>query len=653
MLEDERSFRGEYDHSEPTLAAFREWLRQRFGSLEVLNRSWETAFETWDQVRPLTQAQFREQGRDPGNLGIWLDFRLFMGEVWADWTRYALEVVKEVVPDGEVGLAGIFRPGIWSGVDFWQAAKHARVGGRYNGLQEEWYRSFAPGSAVGQWGGYRPRLPTASNMLHPWRQLFHEGHFVWYYKYYANPGAAYQGVFNGDGTLHGMYEALQAEHRAIRRGIGRLLLGSEWLDDGIRFPYSQSTILANEFLGLPRTVYAMKTAVEDLGFQHRFLSYEQIAAGEPLSKDRGARLLFLPAITCLSREETDAIREFVARGGVLAADRLAGTRDEHGRLWPRGSPLDEVFGIDRSGAGEPLTGPVVFHGKAPERLRGLGSKPASPSPACGWPAPRPGAPVPAGRRWPLIHRHGKGRAIYLNLDVAGYSGLRGGGAVRPELITESRGEDDLLGALDGIFRSVLAEAGIRRPRVVVAPKDGTGSLGESFYWANGGHLYFGFRPTVRTSVEAQMEWEREGHVYDVRTGRYHGLTKQVDLTVRPGRALVLSHLPYRVTALKVRTGRPEGTAYRPGETVEVTLRVATSEEIRGARPAKHVIRVDVTGPAGEEAGAHGGNFDAPGGELELSLPLALNAPEGAWTLRARDVASGVTAVRRFEVVPAE
>ena len=48
-----------------------------------------------------------------------------------------------------------------------------------------------------------------------------------------------------------------------------------------------------------------------------------------------------------------------------------------------------------------------------------------------------------------------------------------------------------------------------------------------------------------------------------------------------------------------------------------------------------------------------GNFDAPGGDLELRLPLALNAPEGAWTLRVRDVASGVTAVRRFEVVPAE
>ncbi len=62
-------------------------------------------------------------------------------------------------------------------------------------------------------------------------------------------------------------------------------------------------------------------------------------------------------------------------------------------------------------------------------------------------------------------------------------------------------------------------------------------------------------------------------MYDVRTGRYHGFTKRIDLTVKPGRALVLSHLPYRVAGLELITGRPEGTPYRPGETVEVTVRV--------------------------------------------------------------------------------
>lgn len=104
--------------------------------------------------------------------------------------------------------------------------------------------------------------------------------------------------------------------------------------------------------------------------------------------------------------------------------------------------------------------------------------------------------------------------------------------------------------------------------------------------------------------------------------------------------------------LELITGRPEGTAYRPGETVKVTVRVSASAEIRGTRPPKHMIRVEVTGRRRRGRSSRrqlrrprrqGGAAPAPGPQRA----------EGAWTLRARDVASGVTAVRRFEVVPAE
>ena len=96
---------------------------------------------------------------------------------------------------------------------------------------------------------------------------------------------------------------------------------------------------------------------------------------------------------------------------------------------------------------------------------------------------------------------------------------------------------------------------------------------------------------------------------------------EADRPDRPGRrALVLSHLPYRVARLELRTGRPEGTAHRPGETVEVTVPSGRLGRMRGARPGKHVIRVDVTNPAGEEAGADGGNFAPPAAGWSCALP---------------------------------
>jgi hypothetical protein len=43
------------------------------------------------------------------------------------------------------------------------------------------------------------------------------------------------------------------------------------------------------------------------------------------------------------------------------------------------------------------------------------------------------------------------------------------------------------------------------------------------------------------------------------------------------------------------------------------------------------------------------NLPAPDGKAVLVLPLALNDPAGHWTLKARDVATGTSAIKRFQV----
>jgi beta-galactosidase GanA len=39
---------------EHTLAAFRDWLRTQYRSLEALNREWKTDFKEWNAVVPYT-----------------------------------------------------------------------------------------------------------------------------------------------------------------------------------------------------------------------------------------------------------------------------------------------------------------------------------------------------------------------------------------------------------------------------------------------------------------------------------------------------------------------------------------------------------------------------------------------------------------------
>ena len=44
----------DYDFSPSALAAFREWLRTRYASLDALNVQWDTSFASWEAVTPFT-----------------------------------------------------------------------------------------------------------------------------------------------------------------------------------------------------------------------------------------------------------------------------------------------------------------------------------------------------------------------------------------------------------------------------------------------------------------------------------------------------------------------------------------------------------------------------------------------------------------------
>lgn len=72
------------DYSDAAAAAFREWLRRRYGTIERLNEAWLTAF--WSQ----RYAEFAEVlpprlAPTDANPGAELDFRRFSSDTWRDW----------------------------------------------------------------------------------------------------------------------------------------------------------------------------------------------------------------------------------------------------------------------------------------------------------------------------------------------------------------------------------------------------------------------------------------------------------------------------------------------------------------------------------------------------------------------------------------
>ena len=82
--------------------------------------------------------------------------------------------------------------------------------------------------------------------------------------------------------------------------------------------------------------------VEDLGLHADFVSYEQIESGELIRQ--GYKVLLLPQSVAMSAAECRKIEAFARAGGVVVADNMAASMDEHGRRLPAGQ-LDELFGV--------------------------------------------------------------------------------------------------------------------------------------------------------------------------------------------------------------------------------------------------------------------------------------------------------------------
>ena len=83
-------------------------------------------------------------------------------------------------------------------------------------------------------------------------------------------------------------------------------------------------------------------ALNDLGLQFDFVSYDQVEKGQ-LSKGK-YKVFILPFSMALSPREVEAITEFAQQGGIVIADAAAGMMDDHCAWQPDGL-LNDFFGI--------------------------------------------------------------------------------------------------------------------------------------------------------------------------------------------------------------------------------------------------------------------------------------------------------------------
>ena len=589
----------DYDFSDQSLEAMRRWLRERYSTLDDLNRQWGTTFTSWDLVTPMTTSMAMKRTDD--NFSSWADFKEWMDIAFAQAVKMGVDAVRSADPDAYAGIEGAQMPG-WGGYDYYRLSQSVNAIEPYDiGNNIEILRSINPSIAV---------LTTAFAQG-PW-----EKQRIWYELLHGNRGIIIwddkHGFIAQDGKIGERGREVEPYYNELRKGVGALLINSTRLADPIAIHYSQASMrnewmlaqkpkgeawamrrsssderLDNDFLRLRESYCRL---IEDAGLQYNFVAYRQVEQGELLK--RGYRVLILPRSSALSAAEVREIRAFVEQGGTLIADGTPGAFDEHSRRLEK-PQLDDLFG---GGSNGPAT----------------------------------------------AHSFGRGQAISLHADTLNYHQNR--------LISKE-------GEVFQLMRELLGRSGVH-PEFTVTDDAGQPVVGvETHSFRNGAVEIVGLltNPQLRVDEMGPPQFKsnerfeharklkvalpREMYVYDVRAAESLGKRKDLNVTLDPYEPRIFAMSAVEIPELETRAP----ARLRRGECGEIGFHFDRTPA------ATHILHVDVTDPSGKVIDYYSGNIIASQGRAEKLLPLALNDAAGKWQIRVRDLMSGQTKSSTVEV----
>lgn len=528
------------DNHPQSLVWFRNWLRNKYQTINSLNKSWNTDFKSFDEVMPKSFEEVRKKARKPPisawNLAPWMDFRQFMdfqfASVLSELTRYT----NSLDPKTPAGFVGGQGPGPWGGYDYAKLSRAVQWMEDYNiHSSNEILRSF--------WNEERrPIMKTFFSTKDPKLDSW----FLWYYMLHGNQAviAWPEEWFRSGGNEIAPYIlANKNTFEEIQGKVSEPIVNPKTLfdPDPIGIYYSHPSLQAgwamdaivhdkswvnrngsidnkNQTMGILRNVWCK--VLEDLGFQYDFISYLDVEE-ESVKLNKKFRVIILPKTVCLSEKEAQTLKEFVHHGGILIADYLCGIMDQQGRGREKGI-LDDLFGIVRDESagymngvglteidGEKYEQPFLkrfTHYDGAYRFQDIVVFERGTRHRAGI----KGIEIKGGLG--LFHRasvlienqFGKGRTFYLNLAPLEYWD--------PERRFSNYG---------GNFRKIVSDmmnaAGLS-PRIKIYENDHVTNMIEPLYWRNGNNHYIGL---IKNPTE-QKELPRLGKFSEVQ-----GITGQV------------------------------------------------------------------------------------------------------------------------------
>jgi hypothetical protein len=621
-------------YSPSSMKIFYNWIKEKYKTLDNLNKEWGTSFKTWESVKPMTEAE----AKDRHNLAPWSDFREHMENVWTGFMKKMKDIKDKKCPKAMFSICGVQGGHPYSGYNWWKLRDVFDFVMPYTSTAV--LRSFNPKGKYGTYTGYR--IDPVQQDKDSWR-FFFDGQFVFSYFLSTYP------VLPDLSISHIYADPIRKNMKRFGEGIGKLFIDTKRKSDKIAIHYSQPSIrinymlkyrekAINNFIKFYRDSRAdYENIFKDLGYDPLYISYEQIENGE-LTPEKWA-MFVLPISTALSAKEVKAIKQYVKDGGIVVADCLTGLYGENGKPNSEGS-LDELFGIKRqdlkknrlaysknqiSGLNKPLlfcneagisaNGAEILFKRSNKVEEKVGEYTLS--------EPAPGG----GLAW--LNKYGKGKTVYLGF-VSDY--------VKNPL---------QVSATSGLYRKVLNSVGFKEAEIKVSYDDNTYGLYQVLRHQFEGdeNLFFGLirRDTLKSdNKNIKVGLPSEYHIYDMLNKKYIGFGNNFKTKQVSGIGYLYSALKYKVEKIDI-----NGPAkVKVGTNALIEMKVVADDKKIGY----HVLRFKVFNPKGVEEKCYTINLSAPNGKASKTLPIALNAVPGKWKISVEDISSGVKSDKSFEVV---
>ncbi len=629
-------------------ARYRKWLQARYQTLDALNAQWGSQYGSWEDVKGARTEDVRGQG----NFGPFVDFRTFMTDVWVDACKRVVDAYHEVDPGMPIGHTNTFGAGPFNGNDYWKLC--TRTGFAWGQEYSEAIKQTAHKAVFDLWRSFVDTPQARASRTRPDEPFFNYGwigyrharaaaHYEpWWLALHGSRGVSYyatNAIDAGRGISWALVyptlsftpfsKAVQEGLADLRGGCGKVFVEYDREPPKIALLWSHPSMLAawceskadqpvpdehdgtDSYGSYFRSALHFRQHVNELQLDYVYVAPEQILKSNELAK---YPMLFLPFTVAASEELVGKLEAYVEAGGVLVGDLRCLRTDEHGKPFADSTALRRVFGVRRQSSRIDYGPTKLAFRRAGEgidmertEIDLYGREDVAPAGAAALAAHATGEPAV------LVQRKGKGLTVYLNFGLPAYDvGVR---ALLQQIIARA-----------GIERRVVAEnpAGAAPPRCYERNTFTRGPIAV--------HAFIRDHRRCKDSDPVRFNFGQPAHVYDMRSKRYVGRVSSVEATVAPGDTALYACLPYRVESLTLAVP----SKAKPGDVLTIKAQLSANAAL-----GDHVLHVDMTDPDGKSAWHYSRNELAPAGKLTLAVSLALNEQPGTWTVRVRDVLTGV------------